>query len=341
MENLKDKALELAKANGSVSIPTLQNALHLSYDDAHRVMSALEADGDVRYVGGIEYAYVSKKKEDSAADPSSEQALRESLEKRRRELMSLFGVKDPDDDSDNDESDDDENDDDDPDFFDDADDDEEEEDDADDDDEDEEDEKDKHSRLSAMYDALKKASLDEPEDEDEYDDDEDPYDKASGFLTLESERFPKISREYIYKIAMDYDHKSKDKVREIPESEIEELARELSPALKRVGSGPSSQPSYQVLFSSDLYLPDGKEFAPSVTSNEMGEYFFHHQLVPSNQNNKLTVRRDFVFLLKRHGMFFGDGTLVKQFLRRSDGISAAMELYGALGEAKVFIDTIL
>ena len=335
MSKWENKILELLKERETVTVPVLQKELDLSYDSAREMMTKLQNDELVSYSGGIFFTVNQEK----VASEINDEDILDYLERRRNELLKRLEEIESDE-SDDEESDDDE---------------------ADDEETDEETDDEEYDDFEDETDGAKDETDDESDDDEPFDEDEalkrlyyedvgeeddsaeiedetDDLEKnMRGFLTRSRKPY-EIDPDFYTAARQAYEEKSNEKLRAIPDSDLRALEEQLGSCFRLDEGMTAGSRGIQAFFTSELTLPDEVGYAPSVTSNERGEFYLHHPLIDPFDEIELCIREEFMMLLKRHGMFFGDGALIKQFLHISDAMSAAMELYGALCEAKMIID---
>ncbi len=363
MSKWNNEILDVLKNRKTITVPILQTELKLSYDDAREIMASLEEDGIVTYAGGINFSVDGNQVADAGGEDSYQR-------KRQQLLERLRALEEEDEEEDEDENSDEDDDLDFDDFnIDETDD---EDDEADTDEEDDDDiekyirrrRKELIERLNEIPsesevndEDLQDVEADEPievkyADDDEndplqillstgeqpqQDDEEEDIDEdMSGFLSHDIMPYIPDLRFYVL-TRQAYDEKRAGQQRSVPEILVRTVGSRLDSFMKFDEAKTTEEKWTKAFFTTELYLPDGVRYAPYITSNYAGEYFFNHPIIDPEDEEKLSVRREFYMLLKRHGMFFGDGTLVKQFLQLPDAMPAAIELYGALCEAKMII----
>ena len=327
MKTQNNEIVKYLEGKSELTVPMLQRDMNLSYDEARAKMAELEEDGVVTFEGGIVYT-VNAKRAASAQDDDEDDKTESYIRQRRAELLER--LKQLKLDNFNDENDDDDNDehwhfdDDDFDFSD---------DDDKDDNEQDEDEQDDDNELAQLFRIISEDQDDDKTAEEPIDEDMDPY--------LTPDLMPYIPKQAYYDRIMEvYKKKQQSPSRVIQKEAVIFFGLKLGDSFKLNEKQTELEGWKKAYFVSSLYLPDGIPYVPFLTSNEDGSFFLRHTLIEPEDEGKLCVRQEFYMLLMRHEMFFGDCVLSKQFSNLSDASHVAMELYGALCEAKMLLDVI-
>ncbi len=319
-----------------LTVPLLQKDMHLSYDEARAKMAELEEGGFVTFKGGIVYSVDLKRVANAIADEDDDVDMVTYLERRKSELLERLKRIELNNFSNENDADEDDNGhwhfDDEEDFDlsdDDEDSEEEQDDDDDDDDNDQDDDKTDDYELAELF----KIIADDQDDEDTVD--------VNMNVFLSHDLMPYKPKQVYYDIIREvYEEKQEVPICVMSKEAVMFFKEKLGDDF-RFDEKKTEQAGWtKAFFTSSLYLPDGVLFAPYLTSNENGDFFLQQKLLDPDDEGKMCVRQEFYMLLKRHDMIFGDFVLAKQFANLSDAVPVAMELYGALCEAKMLLDVI-
>ena len=338
MEKQIEEILEYLEGKSEITVPMLQKDMHMSYDEARKMMSELENEDFVAFKGGIVYTVLPRNTANAQDDDDDE--MESYIERRRAELLErlkqleLDNFNDENDDEDDKNStsfneddfhlsDEDDNDDD-------AEDEDADEDEGNEDDEDQDDDNMDDYELAELFRIV-------AEDQDD-EDDEDTVD-VNMSVFLSHDLMPYKPKQVYYDIIREvYDEKQEVPICVMSKEEVMLFKEKLGDGFRFDEKKTEKAGWRKAYFTSQLYLPDGVLYAPILTTNENGDYFLQQKLLDPEDEGKMCVRQEFYMLLKRHDMIFGDFMLAKQFARVLDAVPVAMELYGALCEGKMLLD---